>query len=85
MGWILCQEDPLEKEMTPTCVFLPGESHAQRSLAGYKFKAVILSVFSTQQSLQSLQFSCAQFILLMLTDLLFFISHKVKNKHSNPF
>ena len=30
-GW----EDPLEKEMATTSVFLPGESHGQRSLAGY--------------------------------------------------
>ena len=29
LGW----EDPLEKEMVP--VFLPGESHGQRSLVGY--------------------------------------------------
>ena len=33
--WSLGQEDPLEKEMTPTPVLLPGESHGQRSLAGY--------------------------------------------------
>ena len=31
----LGQEDPLEKEMAPTPVFLPGESHGQRSLVGY--------------------------------------------------
>ena len=31
----LGQEDPLEKEMATTPVFLPGESHGQRSLAGY--------------------------------------------------
>ena len=31
--WSLGQEDPLEKGMTP--VFLPGESHGERSLAGY--------------------------------------------------
>ena len=31
----LGMEDPLEKEMQPTPVFLPGESHGQRSLAGY--------------------------------------------------
>ena len=31
LGW----EDPLEKEMEPTPVFLPGKSHGQRSLAGY--------------------------------------------------
>ena len=29
LGW----EDPLEKKMAPTPVFLPGESHGQRSLA----------------------------------------------------
>ena len=28
----LSQEDPLEKEMEPTPVFLPGEPHGQRSL-----------------------------------------------------
>ena len=29
------QEDPLEKEMTTTPVFLPGKLHGQRSLAAY--------------------------------------------------
>ena len=35
--WVrsLSWEDPLEKEMRPTPVFLPGDSHGQRSLAGY--------------------------------------------------
>ena len=28
-------EDPLEKKWQPTPVFLPGEFHGQRSLAGY--------------------------------------------------
>ena len=28
-------EDPLEKEMATTSVFLPGKSHGQRSLVGY--------------------------------------------------
>ena len=28
-------KDPLEKEMATHCSFLPGESHGQRSLAGY--------------------------------------------------
>ena len=31
LGW----EDPLEKKWLLTPVFLPGESHRQRSLAGY--------------------------------------------------
>ena len=30
-GW----EDPLGEGRQPTPVFLPGESHGQRSLAGY--------------------------------------------------
>ena len=31
----LGQEDPLRREWLPTPVFLPGESHGQRSLVGY--------------------------------------------------
>ena len=31
LGW----DDPLEKAWQPTPVFLPGEFHGQRSLAGY--------------------------------------------------
>ena len=31
----LGQEDALEEDMQPTPVFLTGESHGQRSLAGY--------------------------------------------------
>ena len=31
----LGREDPLQKEMATTPVFLPGESHGQRRLAGY--------------------------------------------------
>jgi len=31
----LGREDALEKGMASTVVFLPGESHGQRSLAGY--------------------------------------------------
>ena len=33
--WSLGQEDSLEEAWQPTPVFLAGESHAQRSLAGY--------------------------------------------------
>ena len=33
--WILGGEDPLEKAWQPTPVFLPGEFHGQKSLAGY--------------------------------------------------
>ena len=30
----LGREDPLEKGWLPTAIFLPGESHGQRSLVG---------------------------------------------------
>ena len=35
--WVLSlgQEDPLEKGMASTPVFLPGEFHGQKSLVGY--------------------------------------------------
>ena len=35
--WVLFlgQEDPLEKGMATTPVFLPGKSHGQKSLVGY--------------------------------------------------
>ena len=35
--WVqsLNREDSLEKEMQPTSVFLPGESHGRRSLVSY--------------------------------------------------
>ena len=36
LGWSLGQEDPLEEGMaTPTPVFLTGECHGWRKLAGY--------------------------------------------------
>ena len=35
MVWSLGLEDPLEKGMAPTPGFWPGESHGQKSLAGY--------------------------------------------------
>ena len=37
-GLIPGLEDPLEKEMQPTLVFLPGKSCGQRSLVGYSPK-----------------------------------------------
>ena len=39
----LGREDPLQEEMQPTPVFLPGKFHGQRSLAG-------LSPWSSKQS-----------------------------------
>ena len=33
--WFPDWEDPLEKEMATTPLFLPGQSHGERSLAGY--------------------------------------------------
>ena len=37
----LCQEDPLEREWQLTPVFLPGESHGQRRLAGHSYAAEV--------------------------------------------
>ena len=34
-GQSLSQEDPWRRAQQPAPVFLPGESHGQRSLAGY--------------------------------------------------
>ena len=39
-------EDPLEKGMLPTPVFLPGEFHRQRSLVGYTVHGVTESDMS---------------------------------------
>ena len=38
--WVrsLGREDPLEEEMATNPVFLPGESHGERSLAGYSHR-----------------------------------------------
>ena len=46
----LDQEDPLEKEMQPTPVFLPGEFHGQRSLAGYSTGCCKESEMTEQQT-----------------------------------
>jgi len=35
LSFIPGSEDPLEEGLAPTPVFLPGESHGQRSLVGY--------------------------------------------------
>ena len=52
----LGQEDPLEEEMaTHSVVFLPGESHGQRSLEGYRpwgCKTVRLDLTIKQQRQQ---------------------------------
>ena len=36
----LDQEDPLEKGMATHSIFLPGESHGQRSLVGYIYTCI---------------------------------------------
>ena len=51
-GSIPGQEDPLEKEMAPTPVFLPGKSPGQRNSAGYNpwgCKRVIHDLATKQQ------------------------------------
>jgi len=43
--WVrsLGREDALKKEMQPTPVFLPGESHGQRSLVDYTVHGVAIN------------------------------------------
>ena len=53
--WSLGQEDPLEREWQPTPVFLPGKSHASRSLAGY-IQSMQLQGVRTERLTFSLQF-----------------------------
>ena len=35
LGWSLPNPETLEEDMQPSLGFFPGESHGQRSLAGY--------------------------------------------------
>ena len=49
--WSLGWEDPLRKEQLPTPVFLPEESHGQRSLAGYSPRGCKESDTTVQLSL----------------------------------
>ena len=42
--WSLGQENPLEKGMQPTPVFLPEKFHGQKSLAGYSPKVYLLII-----------------------------------------
>ena len=53
-AWVqpLVQEDPLEEEMVTHPVFLPGESHGQRSLVGYSSQGH--KEFDTTERLHSL-------------------------------
>ena len=43
------QDDPLEKEIATTPVFLPGKSHGQRSLVGYRAHGVTKELDTTKQ------------------------------------
>ena len=48
----LGRQNPLEKEIQPTPVFLPGEFHGQKSLAGYSpwgYKRVEHNLVTKQQ------------------------------------
>ena len=56
--WVqsLGRENPLEKK-TATPVFLPGESHGQRSLVGYSPRGRKASDMTEQLSLSFISFS----------------------------
>ena len=49
-GLIPGREDPLEKEMEPTLVSLPGKSHRQRSLVGHSLWSRKDNLTTKQQS-----------------------------------
>ena len=62
----LGQEDPLEKEWQPNQVFLPGDSHRERSLVGYSpwgrkesdmTERLSLSIYSSKVRQLSIEFS----------------------------
>ena len=55
LGW----EDPLEKKWLLTPVFLPGESHRQRSVAGYNpWGRKSLSDLATKEREREKSFHC---------------------------
>ena len=56
----LGQEDPLEKVLVTNTVFSPGESHGQRSLAGY-------SLWGHKESDTDEQLSLEPYMLPMIT------------------
>jgi len=61
----LGQEDPWEgwrRAWHPTPVFLPGESHGQRSLAGYSSWEIAWEIAKSQTRLKSLstQYHCSE-------------------------
>ena len=70
----LGQEDPQEEEMTTPPIFLPGESHGQRSLAGY-------SPWSHKES------DTTEWLTLLPTLLLLFnhVSVQIKESLSNGY
>ena len=66
------QEDPLERTWQPTPVFLPGESHGQRSLVGYGLEgckesdSFLQSEFCRLVSVVLCVFSCCLYIKLVV-------------------
>ena len=62
--WVpsLGQNDPLEKEMATTPVFLPGESHGWRSLVGYSPRGLKESDTTERIHFTSLHFSYSNYL-----------------------
>ena len=46
--WSLAGEDLLDKEWLPTPVFLPGESHGERTLVGYSPRGLSKELDTTE-------------------------------------
>ena len=56
----LGQEDPLEKQMATALIFLPGKSHGQRNLEGYRPRGCKESgmTLATEQEQQTADLQC---------------------------
>ena len=75
LGW----EDPLEEEMATIPVFLPGESHGQRSLLGYSLGG---HQESDTAELLTLSLSKVNMYILKFFDFKFHFSSNFKNTYS---
>ena len=71
LGW----EDPLEEEIQPTSVFLPGKSHRQRSLRGF-------SPWGRKESDTTEQLTTAYYIYIIIITYYYYI--KITGIFQNP-
>ena len=79
--WVqpLVREDPLEKGMAIQSAFLPGESHGQRSLAGYSPWGLKKLDMTEQQTHTFYGFNLSLCLLALHSGK--FLTKKLKRKH----